>query len=321
MASLASSVACYLLLAATAPILYLGWALCNVTALLKRKSGESVTALCPLGVRYMLNMAGARPDPHAAEIMERLPMTSRLGMALLLQPLLWIRRVTGYPLPWFVYPEGGVTPSLSSMIHGRTRFFDDAVTQYSATCTQLVILGAGYDTRAFTHGKDYERIFELDAPATHAVKKRILAECGATHPGVLVPVDFQKTDWLDALDRAGFDRTQPAVVLCEGLSYYLTRDVVLGIFRSVSTLAPGSVVAFDYFGERLIQSKAALALTRMVGEQFRFGLPTGGHAVAHATSLLSSCGLSLLAFQTIGDDGAGSGGCWGGLVVAGPPSR
>eukprot|EP00962_Isochrysis_galbana_P053116 scaffold24586_cov111-Isochrysis_galbana.AAC.3 len=92
MASLASSVACYLLLAATAPILYVGWALCNVTPLLKRKSksGESVTALCPLGVRYMLNMAGARPDPHAAEIMERLPMTSRLGMALLLQPLLWI---------------------------------------------------------------------------------------------------------------------------------------------------------------------------------------------------------------------------------------
>jgi methyltransferase (TIGR00027 family) len=265
----------------------------------------------------MLHLAGERWDPQAAAIMERLPMTSNLGMALLLKPLLWIRRWTGYSLPWFVYPERGTTPTFSTMMHARTRFFDDALSQHSATCTQLVILGAGFDTRAFTHGSGYERIFELDAPATHALKKKLLADIGAAHPGSLVAVDFQTTDWLKALEMAGFDRAKPTAVLCEGLTYYLSRDVVQGILRSVASLAPGSVVAFDYFGERMTESKPMLALMRGVGEPFRFGLPTRGHAAAHAASLVNSCGLRVLAFQTQGEDDEGSDGCWGGLVVAG----
>lgn len=213
-------------------------------------------------------------------------------------------------------PPAGDTPSIHTMMTARTRFFDEVITQHSQSCTQLVILGAGFDTRAFTHGHGYEKIFEVDAPATQHMKKEMLEACGVHHPGHLVAVDFNTTNWLDALVESGFDKAKPTVVLCEGVTYYLNREAVHELFRSVALLAPGSVITFDYFGLNLIELPFVQFVMRMIGEPFTFGVQTSVPARSHIASLVRFCGLNLISFQPIGNENRRRG-CLGGFVVAG----
>lgn len=61
-------------------------------------------------------------------------------------------------------------------------FFDAAVDRYLADIAQFVILGAGFDTRAFRLPKDTRgRSFDVDAPKTQAVKREMLEESQALH--------------------------------------------------------------------------------------------------------------------------------------------
>src|SRR5919201_1358617 len=63
----------------------------------------------------------------------------------------------------------------------RTRAIDDAVSEaLRAGCEQLVLLGAGYDTRAFRLSEAGEvETFEVDHPATQARKRAGLERAGA----------------------------------------------------------------------------------------------------------------------------------------------
>ena len=57
----------------------------------------------------------------------------------------------------------------------RQTFLDAVVERYIADLPQLVILGAGFDTRAFRLPKEGRvRVFEVDAPETQAIKCKTL---------------------------------------------------------------------------------------------------------------------------------------------------
>ncbi|MFJ5271734.1 SAM-dependent methyltransferase [Streptomyces sp. NPDC088358] len=125
----------------------------------------------------------------------------------------------------------------------RTRFFDDhLLTATRAGRAQVVLLGAGLDTRAFrldwpagTH------VFEVDLPAVQTFKQGVLA--GRSPDGTRrTPVAADLLgDWRGALLAAGFDPRRPTAWLCEGLLYYLAPDAVERLIGTVSGLsAPGS---------------------------------------------------------------------------------
>jgi methyltransferase (TIGR00027 family) len=84
-------------------------------------------------------------------------------------------------------------------------FFDAAVDRHLADIAQFVILGAGFDTRAFRLPKEGRvRSFEVDAPKTQAVKRETLEKAGIDSTGVtFVAADFEKEDWLTRLVDAG----------------------------------------------------------------------------------------------------------------------
>jgi hypothetical protein len=97
----------------------------------------------------------------------------------------------------------------------RTCYFD-AVVSAHAEMAQLVVLGAGFDTRCYRLERRPARCFEVDAPTTQAEKREALARAhiDARHVS-FVAVDFAVHDWMALLIDAGFDPAQPTLFLWE----------------------------------------------------------------------------------------------------------
>jgi len=132
----------------------------------------------------------------------------------------------------------------------RTRFFDDYLTAATAAgCSQVVLLAAGLDTRAFRlPWPQRTRVFEVDLPDVLAFKDSVLATQGAVPhcERTTVPADL-RADWTAALTEAGFDRTSPAGWLAEGLLVYLSAAEAERLLDGISELsAPGSQLAFEH---------------------------------------------------------------------------
>jgi methyltransferase (TIGR00027 family) len=106
----------------------------------------------------------------------------------------------------------------------------------AAGATQLVILGAGYDGRAWRMRElAGVKVFEVDHPATQNDKRAHLAKLPpATGIVTFVSIDFERESLGAALDRAGHDRSSPTCWIWEGVVMYLTRDAM----RATSLASP-----------------------------------------------------------------------------------
>ncbi|WP_329565714.1 class I SAM-dependent methyltransferase [Streptomyces sp. NBC_01361] len=144
------------------------------------------------------------------------------------------------------------TSGFRAAIVSRARFVEDLIDErIDDGITQYVVLGAGLDTfaqrRPGVAGR--LRVFEIDQPATQAWKRRRLIELGYGVPDWLrlMPVDFEAgEDWWEQLSGAGFDPARPAVVVCTGVTMYLTKDATAATLRRLAGLAPGSTLAMTF---------------------------------------------------------------------------
>jgi methyltransferase (TIGR00027 family) len=131
----------------------------------------------------------------------------------------------------------------------RTRFYDEFLLGAAGTgCTQVVLLAAGLDTRAFRlPWPERTQVFELDLPEVLAFKERVLTG-RAARPAcarTVAAVDL-RTDWTGRLRSAGFDSSVPTVWLAEGLMVYLSAAEATTLLESVGKLsAPGSRLSFE----------------------------------------------------------------------------
>ncbi len=155
-----------------------------------------------------------------------------------------------------------VQPAMELWIAVRTAAIDArvrALTRAEATARQVVLLGAGLDTRAARLATPGVRYFEVDQPASQADRRARLAAV-PTYPqdvAVEVACDFEREDFLERLVAAGFDPAAPAVIVWEGVSCYLhdaTVRATLG--RIASACNPETTVLFDYVGKALAAGDA-----------------------------------------------------------------
>lgn len=180
----------------------------------------------------------------------------------------------------------------------RTRCFDEVLLAEATDGTrQVVILGAGYDSRALRFRRELKhvRVFEVDHPGTQARKIDILLRSVTNVPKNIryIPVDFNRDSLDSALANNGFSRSQRTLFLWEGVSYYLPREVVTAVLRYVSGCAPGSSIILDYALKQFIDgdfstygSEHVARWLRKIGEPFVFGLDP------HETQdFLAACGL------------------------------
>jgi methyltransferase (TIGR00027 family) len=170
----------------------------------------------------------------------------------------------------------------------RTRAIDDTVlAALKEGARQVVILGAGYDSRAYRMQEQMQRttVFEVDFPPTQELKKLRIRESlqGLPKNVVFVPIDFTKEDLQTVLRKAGFHADRKTVFVWEGVSFYLSEPDVTATLRFVANnSAPGSTIVFDYESERVItgnhnDARLKEAITRLAkwGEPHIFGLPDG----------------------------------------------
>lgn len=166
----------------------------------------------------------------------------------------------------------------------RTAAIDREVRRFLATpheFRQVVLLGAGLDTRAQRIGGAGVRWFEVDHPRTQADKLQRLKALGdypldaATH----VSCDFEKERFLEKLVAGGFDPRAPAFFVWEGVTMYLEEAAVRATMRAVADGCDArSVLLFDYVGKTMAQGNvtaaddlAVRALLADLVEPIRFG--------------------------------------------------
>jgi methyltransferase (TIGR00027 family) len=170
----------------------------------------------------------------------------------------------------------------------RTRAIDDTLcTEIQDGAVQVVILGAGYDTRAYRMQELLRRaiIFEVDLPPIQELKRLRVREVLGHAPEnvVFVPTDFTNGDLGTVLPRAGYHAEQRTVFVLEGVCCYLPESNVDATLRFVAeNSAPGSTIIFDYESERVPrgdhgdeQLKEIVARLARWGEPHVFGLPVG----------------------------------------------
>lgn len=177
------------------------------------------------------------------------------------------------------------SPAYTNVIT-RSRYTEDALREAVARgVRQYVLIGAGFDSYALrrpAQAKDLQ-VFEVDHPATQALKKQRLAECGITlEAGVyFVAADLAREQLDAALKKTSFNRAQPTFFSWLGVTMYLTRAANMAALRSiVACSAPGSELVFSYIDQKLFQPEGAAAAAlfaeleqtvKSVGEPFVSG--------------------------------------------------
>ncbi|HSZ69533.1 MAG TPA: SAM-dependent methyltransferase [Solirubrobacteraceae bacterium] len=170
-------------------------------------------------------------------------------------------------------------PRLSGVV--RTRVIDDFVTAaMQAGATQLVLLGAGYDTRATRlPAAAASIVFEIDHPITQARKRAALGD--VSERVCYVPLDFESDALQPALIDAGLDQSQRTCVLWEGVFSYLTPEAIDATLATlVEVCAPGSQILLTYVDQRFLdttnpQAGAWFTAVHDAGEPFQTGLDPG----------------------------------------------
>ena len=301
---------------------YLAWVASLVA---HRGTGVSATAQGPLSARWFAHHLGTRPDEPAHRLLRALPGVPTWAPGLVAAPVLLASRLTGHVPRVLRYPFSGEVPPVFEVL-ARTTFFDSVVERSLPEIDQLVILGAGFDTRAFRLPlATAVRSFEVDTPATQRLKRALADRVGLdTSRVVYVAADFERESWFDRLVDAGLDAGRPALFLCEGVVMYLEPRAAEELLRTIAGTAPGTVLAFDHLTTEPLTStepywRYARAGTRLGGEPVKFGVPSTPPARQRLEELLSACGLTLSEHQTLGAGTAGHR-AWGGFAVATVPS-
>ncbi|MGA9174055.1 MAG: SAM-dependent methyltransferase, partial [Thermoactinomyces sp.] len=142
----------------------------------------------------------------------------------------------------------------------RTRYIDDAVqAAISQGIGQLVILGAGLDTRPYRlSGLEHLKVFEVDLPTVQKDKReKIVKYLGRLPEHVtFVPIDFDTQSLETVLAGTAFDSSKPAVFIWEGVTQYITEEAVRRTLAFVGTSAHGSVIVFTYVLKSIIERRS-----------------------------------------------------------------
>jgi len=177
---------------------------------------------------------------------------------------------------------------VNGFLVARARYIDDVLqANLDDGLEQLVILGAGYDSRAYRFEQLNRgvKVFEVDHPATQQAKmKKVRAILGeppsyVTYAGI----DFDTQSLEARLPEYGFDEHLKTLFILEGLLMYLSAGAVEGLLAFIRQHSgPGSQVIFDYIYTALLDGTvkhgevSRMRRVRLVsGEGFTFSIPEG----------------------------------------------
>lgn len=141
-------------------------------------------------------------------------------------------------------------------VHLRTAAIDHALQEaVAAGVRQVVVLGAGYDHRAWRlEALRLCKVFEVDHPATQQRKRESLQNrpplCNQL---VFAPVDFAAEDLGEKLHDAGHNPQLPTAWLWEGVTMYLPPPAMRATLATVAARsATGSRLVLTYMTPQMV---------------------------------------------------------------------
>lgn len=175
------------------------------------------------------------------------------------------------------------------------------ILQRAAEFEQLVILGAGFDCRAYRLALPSQlAVFEVDRPETQAYKRAHIQRAAGVEQRLrnqvtFAPVNFNIQRLEDQLPAAGYSRTKKTLFLWEAVTQYISADAVDNVLRFIKeNSASGSIVCFDFKYKEAVdgtKNYSGIGLKTFVGQEnepYLFGIPEGRTA-----QFLSDRGLHL----------------------------
>jgi methyltransferase (TIGR00027 family) len=146
-------------------------------------------------------------------------------------------------------------PGVRTSLIARTRLIDELVEAAAPSFDQLVILGAGFDSRAWRldGARRVDRVFEVDHPDTQRRKREVLERRGVSSDHVrFVPTNFHQGELAIRMSDEGYDAETPALLLWEGTSNYLDEPAVDATLRWCATAAAGTKLIFTYINRDVL---------------------------------------------------------------------
>ena len=115
--------------------------------------------------------------------------------------------------------------------------------------SQIVILGAGLDTRAYRFKPlqtNEHIVFEIDFPIVIDYKEKIMQKekplCSITR----LAADLADLDWSFHLIKSGYSKNIPTFWVLEALTYYINREVVSSLLIKIAEISKeGSQIFMD----------------------------------------------------------------------------
>lgn len=182
----------------------------------------------------------------------------------------------------------------------RHRFIDEHLLAALPDVQQVMVLGAGYDARAYRFATQIgaRPVYEVDLPPLSRRKAAVVAGHREVfgHTSVhRVEIDFRTQALTDRLAGSGFTTGAPTFVVWEGVSPYLTRAAVDDTLAALSRVCgTGSVVAMDFWqrvgGFGVYEMRLAVERSmRLIGEPIGFTVTP-----ASVETLLGAHGFELI---------------------------
>ena len=180
------------------------------------------------------------------------------------------------------------SPGVSDYLAVRTRHIDEVLrSRIDDGIAQVVILGAGFDSRAYRlpQLKSRVKVFEVDHPATQSVKLERLKKIFVAIPDyvVYVPIDFDTETLAERLAVSGYTRTAKTLFIWEGVVMYLTPEAVDSTLAfAAQDSGTGSSIIFDYIYTEALDGTmkrnevaSMRRAQRFSGEGLMFGISQG----------------------------------------------
>jgi len=185
----------------------------------------------------------------------------------------------------------------------RTRYFDETIQALVTNhqITQIILVGAGLDTRAFRISwPENTTIYEIDNETILDHKNAILSDqkplCDNRYT---LSADIRQ-DWLTTLNNTGYNRNAASVWVLEGLLYYLTETDAQSLLQDIKSVScTGSHVLLDLVNRETLSNpltKPFLDYLAELGAPYVF-------ATDSPQAFLSKCGIHNVSVKEPGETG------------------
>ena len=231
-----------------------------------KRLGISQTAIEIINGRWTMHVFGMRDDDASARLAAVLPNTSLFGLWLCLFPL-WVKfKISGKLSFYPRAPESGLE-TLADLIVARTLYFDRIIERVIEQVEQFVVMGAGYDMRAYgSLQREGVAFFELDQVKVQQHKRASLESASIPSGHVsFVSIDFDKESVFERLIESGYDPTKKTLFLWEGVTLYLSEANVRKTMQDVrNKAAVGSVLLADIYADRMVATAKSGAAKKVL---------------------------------------------------------